>query len=1128
MVQTKQVHHVHLGRLLLLLILELFAGGLRSARGAELPERTEPAVQTPEAQDLAEATQLNDESGKLFRNGDYRAAFDKARQALFIRQRVYKNQDHLDVAYSLNNVGSCLGALRRTDEAVKALEQALAMKRRLYKDQDNSDLALSLKVLASCFQKAGRYKEALPLFQDTLAMEQRLFNQQDDPEVASALTYVGLCLRALGRDNDALVKYKEALAMNQRIFKDQDHPEIATSLNNIAFCLESMGRSSEALPLFENALEMKRRLFKGKENPTVARALNNLAGCLDALGRFDEALPLYQQALQMTQRIYGQHDDPEIASSLDNIAACLNSLGRPLEALPFTRQSLAMYKRLYPNQDHPDLAISMDNVAFNMDKLGLTADALPLFEQALAMNQRIFKGNDHPSICRNLNNVAHCLKVLGRNDQALPLFQEAADMSKRLSNDGDHPDRAFYLNSLATALTQAGRNEEAVVLVRQALKMNQRVFKDQIHPRVANNLSQLGYVCATLGQRGEAITHFSEGWDMSVQIRQRFFLLGSQRDQAAYADHVFIGRGPPLSLAVKLSEEPLARRLAAKVVLADKGAATETVGRRIWAALSNADPQLQPLYEDWRKASFAFAAASMASPSLRQMPDFAAHLAELAEKAEASEKALAQASARFSSEQNRTAVTVSQVIKSLSATTALIEYAKYREISFDEKKQKEFGGNWRYLAVIIRGGAAASGKEEDNLSLLDLGDAQTIEATAEHWRELFVGFHTRGLVASQAKAPGDTDALQQASEALAKLIWTPLAAHLGDAKRVYISPDGALSFIPFAALPGANRGTFVLDDYDLSYVASGRDLIRSGSISDEPVLLIGNPDYGPAGNDVSAKPNLATRPTSTPLLTAQRASGQQGYFDPLAGTSAELQAVAKIERDAGKSPRVLTGKSATEAAVKSVRHPSVLFLATHGFFLPAQEASSPDDPDNTSDLQTLNDISGAAIAGSAAVWQRFQEQGPMRRSGLALAGANDTLAGRHATGGDDGILTAEEVIGIDLWGTKLVVLSACESGLGDLRGSEGVYGLRRAFALAGAQNLVMSLWQVDDKATSTLIPAMYARFTQGQNPQQALLAAQRDYIAAQRKEGHYPHPYYWAAFVASGNGTGLEKNEARR
>jgi CHAT domain-containing protein len=131
------------------------------------------------------------------------------------------------------------------------------------------------------------------------------------------------------------------------------------------------------------------------------------------------------------------------------------------------------------------------------------------------------------------------------------------------------------------------------------------------------------------------------------------------------------------------------------------------------------------------------------------------------------------------------------------------------------------------------------------------------------------------------------------------------------------------------------------------------------------------------------------------------------------------------------------------------------------------------------------------------------------------------------SGRNDGILTAEEVVGTDLFGTRLVTISACESGLGESKAGEGVYGLRRAFALAGAQNLVMSLWKVNDLATKDLMVSMYKHIAAGETPPRALLAAQREYIATARTADEYPHPYFWAAFVANGTGTGLEPPQAK-
>jgi CHAT domain-containing protein len=218
-------------------------------------------------------------------------------------------------------------------------------------------------------------------------------------------------------------------------------------------------------------------------------------------------------------------------------------------------------------------------------------------------------------------------------------------------------------------------------------------------------------------------------------------------------------------------------------------------------------------------------------------------------------------------------------------------------------------------------------------------------------------------------------------------------------------------------------------------------------------------------------------------------------WQPLPGTSQEADAVGKTM----SGVKILRGQDATEGTLKLVRGPSILHLATHGFFLPDEAAAATADAD-------ANARAGAGTPGAAAAGAPAREN-PLLRSGLALAGAN-----KLQSGNDDGILTAMEASGLDLWGTKLVVLSACETGVGTVTNGEGVYGLRRALVIAGAEGLVTTLWQVDDLATRDLMAGYYRKLAAGKGRSSALRDTQLE-IAAQAK---YAHPFYWASFLAAG------------
>jgi CHAT domain-containing protein len=226
-----------------------------------------------------------------------------------------------------------------------------------------------------------------------------------------------------------------------------------------------------------------------------------------------------------------------------------------------------------------------------------------------------------------------------------------------------------------------------------------------------------------------------------------------------------------------------------------------------------------------------------------------------------------------------------------------------------------------------------------------------------------------------------------------------------------------------------------------------------------------------------------------------------GGWKPLPGTGQEADAVAKTMRGL----KVWKGLDATEGRLKAVHGPTVLHLATHGFFLADEPQQAPPGPPG----------GGAPAPGPPAAPAGDEaRENPLLRSGLALAGANKLSSGR-----DDGILTAMEASGLDLWGTKLVVLSACETGVGKVTNGDGVYGLRRALVIAGAESLVMTLWQVDDEATRDLMAGYYAKLEAGKPRSSALRDIQLSIMARDK----YAHPYYWASFVPAGANHPLEE-----
>jgi CHAT domain-containing protein len=371
------------------------------------------------------------------------------------------------------------------------------------------------------------------------------------------------------------------------------------------------------------------------------------------------------------------------------------------------------------------------------------------------------------------------------------------------------------------------------------------------------------------------------------------------------------------------------------------------------------------------------------------------------------------------------------------------------------------------------------------------------------WKELGPTKDIDAAIAVLREALRDPkrDDVRQRAREVDRQVMQPIRSLIGGATQLLVSPEGELNLVPFEALVD-EQDRFLVERYAISYLTTGRDLLRikvARASHGEPVI-VADPSFGEPQPVMDARAAaLHVKPASA--NTARRSITIAGdlssvYFAPLAGTGQEARAIKSLFPDA----QLLTGSRATKAALQQLDAPSILHIATHGFFLQEMErqaASAADAGENRT----------RAAGGTVAI------QNPLLRSGLALSGAN---VDKGTT--DGGILTALEAANLNLWGTKLVTLSACDTGVGEVRSGEGVYGLRRAFFLAGAETLVMSLWPVSDYVTREMMTRYYSGLKRGLGRGDALRQSQLAMLARTNRQ----HPFYWASFIQAGEWASLD------
>jgi CHAT domain-containing protein len=426
-------------------------------------------------------------------------------------------------------------------------------------------------------------------------------------------------------------------------------------------------------------------------------------------------------------------------------------------------------------------------------------------------------------------------------------------------------------------------------------------------------------------------------------------------------------------------------------------------------------------------------------------------------------------------------VRLEEVQSRIPGDAALVELVAYREFRPSPPEGESAWGNTRYGAYLLR--------RAGEPVWADLGEASHIGAQVQAFRTALQTESEGGRVALRARGAD----VRTTGRSLYDTILAPLALRLQGVRFLLVAPDGLLNLIPFAALRDAD-GRYLVERYSFTYLTSGRDLLRpdeAGTPRNAPVVMAA-PDYGALSE---AARNVAARSPQAPGSRRSRDLTPL-QWEPLPGARLEGAAIEKL-----LDVKALAGAEARESTLKQVHGPRLLHIATHGFFLADQQESPP---------QTR--ASGPQLPGSASGSSFLRPplamgENPLLRSGLALAGAN-----QRDEGAEDGILTALEMAGLDLSGTQLVVLSACDTGLGTVANGEGVYGLRRAVVMAGAEAQLTSLWKVSDEVTRKLMESYYQRLIAGEGRSEALRAVQLEML----EDTWTRHPFYWASFVPIG------------
>ena len=974
------------------------------------------------------------------------------------------------------------------DQAINTAAHACDLARQYLGENDPDyttildNLTSLLTIFAELQKRLGHYAVAEGLNKKALEIHKEALGD-GDPSYAILLNNLASVYWEMDNYIMAEPFYHQACDI-LRAARGENSPEYATALNNLGNLYRSMGDLAEAENYHKRALE-KRRSFATDNDVAVAESANNLAAVYRAMGDFAAADPLYHQACDIFRATRGENS-PEYATALNNLGNMYQSMGDYTEAERLLQQAL---KSSLEAQDSPkNIAHRLNNLGFLYRERGNFAAAESYFLRALELIREKF-ANRVPEYAQDLHNLGILYVHMRRYEEARQIFEER--LQDLLETHSEHnPEYAGTLNDLAAVYHYMGDYAAAEPLYLEALETRRKVLGEK-HPEVAESLINLATLYVAMDRKGEAIALTKQAAAIPNQRITQVFSVASERQRLAYFEAF---RGTDFAILLSLFLEHLsqcstAAQEALDLVLRRKALAAEASIVQRAAVLSERYPDLKPLFREWVALGVQVAEKTIKGPGPEGLEAHWQELEEWNARKERLERHLSQHVLETNLEQYLESVNRYAVANALPKGTVLIEFVRLRAFDFKAVGAKD-QLEWKppcYMAFVL------PSEEPDNIQVIPLGEVEPVDQMIA---ALHDSISSRPSLKKVLARPKDwllkqvsigrhrTKDERTAAE-LRTIVFDPLLHAVGDCKRLLLSPDGDLTRLPFEVLPTTDKQRLI-DKYYISYVSVGRDVLRFSDIANgryaEP-LVVACPDFelssGGAGTE-SEEPEIPRGKQSRDL------DRDTLYFDSLPGTQIEGERIADM---LGVVP--LLGRTALEGSVKKCQSPTILHIATHGFFLSDQTGNLP--------------------AGGLGRLTELGLENPLLRSGLALAGANIGLrGGLLPKEAQDGILTAEEVSGLDLLNTDLVVLSACDTGLGRVQIGEGVLGLRRSFMVGGAKTLVMSLWKVPDKETQELMVDFYRHMLEGQSCSNALRRAQ---LAMKARN---PDPLYWGAFICQG------------
>lgn len=916
---------------------------------------------------------------------------------------------------------------------------------------------------ALCNYYTGEFDKAAELLIESKSIrENKLGNLHVDSK--QTVMVLAVIYYSQGKYDKAEPLFHETLELQEKAY-GKEHSEYAMSLSNLAVLYKATGKFDQAEKLFKETLALRIKLL-GKEHPDYSGNLMNLSGVYILTGQYDKAEILLLEAMEINERISGK-ESLGYGDCLQNLALVYRGIGNYKKAVEFSKE-LIIIREKTEGKEHPNYATSLNNLASIYKFTGEFEKQEPLYKEVKSIREKVY-GKESQNYAIIIHNLAVLYLDLGDFEKGERLFLEAMEIQERVLGT-EHYDYASSLHNLAMLYNETKNYEKAESLFIKARDIREKILGEK-HPNLLVTLDNLAKLYESQDRFSESEPIVSNILEADMSSLAFATSYQSEMELTEYMN-TFNSRANKLYTYLerrasrKLNAGNLPQ-LAYNLSLFNKGFLLIAANR-----LNNLGTSSEEALEISKKLKeYRRILAAEYSKPVNDRSD----IELLEEKASLTEKELARSIAGFA-ETNRQIVW-EEVQKMLQPQEIAIEFVHF-EFDFPKETDSTF-----YAAIVL--------KPEGSPQFVPLFEEKSLDSlfNDETGRK---ADYVNGLY---TMADRGAASVETPKRSLFDILWKPLEPMLEGIKTIYYSPSGYLHRINIDAIP-INDFETLADQYNLVALNSTRQLVIPKEIENKnnEIILMGGIEYEIDSTQLQSEEVLASRSRGFTAFENLDTTLRGGEWRYLPGTDQEIRSLGRILNDSDFKIETKKGFDATEEYFKSLEvdqmnntySPTVIHLATHGYFFPDSNEN------NNSDKNIFE-----------------KSKHPMLRSGLIMAGGNATWTGKNIPNqSEDGILTAYEISQMNLSNTELVVLSACETGLGDIKGNEGVYGLQRAFKIAGVKYLIMSLWQVPDKQTSLLMTNFYRNWIEEEMEIPAAFHA-----AQQEMRDMGFDPYQWAGFV---------------